>query len=93
MKTSVIFNIDPQLKSEAEQKARKQGTFQSIALSEAMRALVDDQPVMGIDSDIVEHIALARVEFEESARNFPVAYASHSPDKQSGIKTAENAGP
>jgi hypothetical protein len=93
MRTSVIFNIDPQLKSEAEQIARKQGTSRSIALSEATRAFVDDQLVMGIDRDIVEHIALARVEFEESTGNFPAARASHSPDKQSGIKTAENAGP
>lgn len=67
MKTTINVHIDAQLKSEAEKKARKQGTSLPAVLSEATRAFVDDELVVGIDRDIVENINRARVNFEEGA--------------------------
>ena len=69
METTITFYINPQLKSEAERKARKQGTSLSTVLSEATRAFVDDQLVMGIDKDVVEDIARVRAHIEESAHD------------------------
>ena len=70
MRTRINFDTDPQLKSEAEKKARKQGTSLSTVLNEVMRAFVEEQIVIGIDSDFADYIARARADFEESAWNF-----------------------
>lgn len=67
MRTSINFNIDAKVKSEALKKAKQRGVSPSTVLSETTRAFVDDQLIIGIDNNIVEDIARARNDCEEGA--------------------------